>query len=110
VNHLNNTKLRMAIAGVLALAATGFSVSTLAADGHAGEEQCAGVIKAGKNDCATATNACHGHVEKDADPMAWIYVPRGTCEKIAGARIVKVKDPTPPKTTQVRRPSNPKQS
>ncbi|MCM2309934.1 MAG: DUF2282 domain-containing protein [Steroidobacteraceae bacterium] len=60
-----------------------------------GMEQCAGVIKAGKNDCATSRNACHGHVTADADPEAWIYVPSGTCAKIAGARVVKVVDPTP---------------
>lgn len=58
-------------------------------------EQCAGVIRAGRNDCATSTNACHGHVEVDGDPEAWIYVPAGTCDKIAGARIVHVVDPTP---------------
>jgi uncharacterized membrane protein len=42
-------------------------------------------------------NACHGHVEADASPMAWIYLPKGTCEKIAGAHLVKVTDPTPKK-------------
>jgi uncharacterized membrane protein len=60
-------------------------------------EQCAGIIKAGKNDCATSTNACHGHVDKDASPEAWIYLPKGTCERLAGGRIVVVKDPTPKK-------------
>jgi hypothetical protein len=30
--------------------------------------------------------------------MAWIYLPKGTCAKIAGARVVKVKDPTPKKS------------
>jgi uncharacterized membrane protein len=95
----NDTLLRNAVAGLLALSAAGFAASSMAADEHAGEEQCAGVIKAGKNDCATATNACHGHVTRDADPMAWIYVPKGTCERIVGASVVKVKDPTPTKTS-----------
>lgn len=89
--------IRTAMTGVFALGAAAFAVSALAADEHAGEEQCAGVIKAGKNDCATATNACHGHVMKDADAMAWIYLPKGTCERIAGAHLVKVNDPTPQK-------------
>jgi uncharacterized membrane protein len=87
--------VRQALASLIALSAIGFAASTIAADAHKGEEQCAGVVKAGKNDCATATNACHGHVESDASPMAWIYLPKGTCAKIAGARVVKVKDPTP---------------
>jgi uncharacterized membrane protein len=51
------------------------------------------VIKAGKNDCATSMNDCHGHAETDANPMAWIYVPKGTCERIVGAHLVKVKEP-----------------
>lgn len=68
---------------------------TQAADSNAGKEQCAGVIRAGQNDCATSRNACHGHVNVDNDPEAWIYVPKGTCEKISGARVVAVVDPTP---------------
>jgi len=91
----SNQVLRVAMTSLLALGSAAFVASAVAADAHAGDEQCAGVIKAGKNDCATANNACHGHVEKDADPMAWIYVPKGTCEKIAGARVVHVVDPTP---------------
>ncbi|MEO8313625.1 MAG: DUF2282 domain-containing protein [Pseudomonadota bacterium] len=94
----SNTILRTALASLVAVGATSFAASTLAADEHAGEEQCAGVVKAGKNDCATANNACHGHAEKDAAPMVWIYLPKGTCTKIAGARVVKVKDPTPRKS------------
>ena len=78
-----------------ALIATGSLGSMVAlADNH-DREQCAGVIKAGKNDCATSTNACHGHVTVDSSPEAWIYVPKGTCERIVGARVVQVTDPTP---------------
>jgi uncharacterized membrane protein len=93
-----NTLLRTAMTSLVAMGAASYGSSVLAADAHAGEEQCAGVVKAGKNDCATATNACHGHVKKDADPMAWIYVPKGTCDRIVGARVVKVVDPTPAKS------------
>lgn len=84
--------LRTALTSLLALGVS--SVAGAArADHH--QEQCAGVIKAGKNDCATSTNACHGHVASDSNPEAWIYLPAGTCEKIVGARVVKVVDPTP---------------
>ncbi len=89
---LTHPALRMALAGLAALGAT------LALDAGAakpGMEQCAGVIKAGKNDCATSMNACHSHVKVDSHPEAWIYVPNGTCAKIAGARVVVVTDPTP---------------
>jgi uncharacterized membrane protein len=88
-----DSMMRLAISGVLAAASVaGASVASASQEGM---EQCAGVIKAGKNDCATDTNACHGHVTTDANRMAWIYLPTGTCAKIAGARVVKVKDPTP---------------
>jgi uncharacterized membrane protein len=88
--------LRTAMASLLAIGAATVATSALA-DHH--QEQCAGVIKAGKNDCATSTNACHSHVKTDSNPEAWIYLPKGTCEKIVGARVVKVVDPTP-KTKQ----------
>jgi uncharacterized membrane protein len=87
--------IRFAIGSVLALSGAAFATTAMAADND--KEQCAGIIKAGKNDCATATNACHGHVESDASPDAWIYVPKGTCERLVGARVVRVKDPTPQK-------------
>lgn len=87
-----DTLLRLAMTSVIAL---GAASATSAAYAAGDMEQCAGVIKAGKNDCATSRNACHGHVNVDSDPEAWIYVPKGTCDKIAGARIVQVVDPTP---------------
>ena len=89
----HKSAVRLAITSVLALSAAAFVSTASAADNS--KEQCAGIIKAGKNDCATATNACHGHVETDANPNAWIYVPKGTCERLVGGRVVVVKDPTP---------------
>jgi uncharacterized membrane protein len=85
-------RLQLAIASLLA---AGSLIAAQTASADPAQEQCAGIVKAGKNDCATSSNACHGHVERNADPEAWIYVPAGTCERIAGARIVKVVDPTP---------------
>ena len=86
-------------AAVSSLIALGAGISATAfADDHEGMEQCAGVIRGGMNDCATSKNACHGHVKEDGNPDAWIYVPKGTCDKIAGARVVKVVDPTPKKS------------
>ena len=89
----NTTLLRTAMTSLLAIGAVSAAASAFAEE--AKKEQCAGVIKAGKNDCATSANACHGHVTTDAHPEAWIYVPAGTCERIVGARVVKVVDPTP---------------
>ena len=92
---INKSAVRLAITSVLALSASALVSTASAADEN--KEQCAGIIKAGKNDCATATNACHGHVESDANPNAWIYVPKGTCERLVGGRVVQVTDPTPKK-------------
>ena len=76
-----------------ALAVAGAMVTNLASAADGDKEQCAGIIKAGKNDCATKTNACHGHVEKDATADAWIYLPKGTCDRLAGGHLVQVKEP-----------------
>jgi len=92
----NDNVLRSAIAAVIAAGAFSFTVNAIADNlDHTKDEKCAGVIKAGKNDCATSKNQCHGHVKVDRDAEAWIYVPKGTCEKIAGARTSNANDPTP---------------
>jgi uncharacterized membrane protein len=85
--------LKLAIAGVIALGTLGTSAAVQAA----GMEQCAGIVKAGMNDCATKSNACHSHVESDSNPEAWIYLPKGTCERLVGAHVVQVADPSPKK-------------
>lgn len=50
-------------------------------------EKCFGIVKAGKNDCQTAASSCAGTAKKDAQADAWIYVPAGTCAKIAGGSL-----------------------
>lgn len=47
-------------------------------------EKCYGIVKAGKNDCGTASHACSGQSQKDGDPVDWLYMPIGTCDKIVG--------------------------
>jgi uncharacterized membrane protein len=89
----NSNLLHAAMTSLLAIGAASIAMSVSAEE--AKQEQCAGVIKAGKNDCATSANACHGHVTTDSNPEAWIYLPAGTCERIVGARVVRVADPTP---------------
>lgn len=81
----SNQVIRSAIAGLLALGVAGSINSAAAADGSS--EKCAGVIKAGKNDCGTSTTGCHGSIKVDNHKEAWIEVPKGTCDKIAGAYV-----------------------
>jgi uncharacterized membrane protein len=53
-----------------------------------GFEKCAGIVKAGKNDCGSSKHSCSGKAAIDADPEEWIYVPEGTCDKIVGGKLV----------------------
>ena len=84
---MRNTKLIVssAIAGLVAVGALS-SAPAMAAKGD--NEKCAGIVKASKNDCGTSKNSCAGQVATDGDKEAWIYVPKGTCEKIVGASVV----------------------
>jgi uncharacterized membrane protein len=50
-------------------------------------EKCAGIVKAGKNDCGTSKSSCAGTASADRDPETWIYVPKGTCERIVGGHV-----------------------
>ncbi len=52
-------------------------------------EKCYGVVKAGKNDCQTNTSACAGTSTKDGQKDAWIYLPKGSCDKIVGGSTKK---------------------
>ena len=72
---------------VAAAVTTAVAVGTMAPAYAADSEKCYGVAKAGKNDCKTDTNSCAGHVAKDRDASAFIVVPAGTCEKIAGGMM-----------------------
>ena len=50
-------------------------------------EKCYGVVKAGENDCFSPGNSCGGTSKRDHDPKSWIYLPAGTCAKIAGGSL-----------------------
>lgn len=86
------TTIQAAIAGLVTL---GFAVTANAAPAvqKDGTEKCAGVTKAGKNDCGTDKHACAGLAKADKDASEWNYVPKGTCEKSGG----KVVPPAPKK-------------
>ncbi|WP_341503427.1 DUF2282 domain-containing protein [Gallaecimonas sp. GXIMD4217] len=56
-------------------------------------EKCAGIAKAGKNDCGAldGKHGCAGQATLDNDDNEWVYVPKGTCTKITGGRVAAVK-------------------
>jgi uncharacterized membrane protein len=77
--------VRTAIASLVAVGLAGVVGQAAAEKGD--NEKCAGIAKAGKNDCGTSKGSCAGTVKMDHDAEAWIYVPKGTCEKIAGGSV-----------------------
>jgi len=77
--------LRHTLAGFIAIGIAAASSAALAAKGDT--EKCAGIVKAGKNDCGTSKSACAGTATVDRDSEAWILVPTGTCERIAGGKV-----------------------
>lgn len=86
---MNSTQKQIAVA-MCGLFALGLS----AAGAQAAEpkmEKCAGIVKAGKNDCGTSKSSCAGTSKVDGDKEAWIAVPKGTCEKIVGGTVLKSK-------------------
>jgi uncharacterized membrane protein len=82
------TLLASAVSGALAL---GLMSGISQAAEKTQMEKCYGITKAGKNDCQTSTSACAGTATKDNQKDAWIYIPKGTCEKIVGGQLAAAK-------------------
>lgn len=86
-----NRLVQAAMAGALAAGVAGVSWSQAgpAPTPKFAAEKCYGIAKAGKNDCQTSVSACAGTSTKDSQRDAWIYVPKGTCDRIVGASLKK---------------------
>lgn len=84
--NAKDTLIRGAFASLIALGLTAGATGVLAQD-KGMTEKCAGVIKAGKNDCGTSHSSCHGSVKTDGDKEAWVELPKGACDKIIGAYV-----------------------
>ena len=80
----NRSILSAAISSLLLLGLAGGNAQ--AAEKKADMEKCFGIAKAGMNDCSTkkSSHSCAGQATKDHDPTAYLIVPKGTCDKIAG--------------------------
>lgn len=75
--------LATAISGAIALGS--LTLSTVA---NADEkEKCYGVAKAGHNDCQTASSSCAGTSTVDNQGDAFIALPKGLCERLAGGSL-----------------------
>ncbi len=83
-----------ALAGVVALGASLAMMSAQAVPPQPEAwEKCAGIAKKGMNDCGALNgkHGCAGQAASNNDPNEWVYVPQGTCTKITGGSVAKVK-------------------
>lgn len=87
------TKAIQAAALAASLAAVMSSPTFAVPDQPKNWEKCAGIAKAGKNDCGSldGKHNCAGQATFDNLDQEWVYVPEGTCEKITGGVVAKVK-------------------
>ncbi len=86
-----NPLLAATVASLFALGAT--SVAHAVPDQPTSWEKCAGIAKAGKNNCGAldGSHGCSGQATTDNNKDEWVYVPQGTCERIAGGTVAAVK-------------------
>lgn len=88
---LSNSAAAVATAAfMLSLASNAIAAPSWAKKGDE-LEKCAGIAKKGMNDCGAKGHDCSGKAKTDKDPEEWVYVPAGTCEKIAGGKVIAKK-------------------
>lgn len=75
----------LALAGIVTISASSPAVADA---GDKVMERCGGVAKAGHNDCKSHVNGCAGHATTNGNGKVWIWVPAGTCAKIAGGKTM----------------------
>jgi len=86
--------INSAVAGILSAGTVLMGVAQAAVPDQPKEwEKCAGVVKAGKNDCGAldGKHACAGQAKQDNSEQEWLYVPKGTCDRLVGGTVAAVK-------------------
>ncbi|GAK33555.1 membrane protein [Iodidimonas nitroreducens] len=87
---LTSKATTLALAGALAAAVSATTVQ--AQDWAKKAEKCYGVAKAGQNDCkAGPGTSCQGTSKVDGQENAWMFVPKGVCDKLAGGSLTEPK-------------------
>jgi len=87
----HQSHISAAVAGIIA---AGLSLSAQAVpDQPKAWEKCAGIAAQGKNDCGAldGSHSCAGQATGDNQDIEWVYVPEGTCDKITGGVVAKIK-------------------
>lgn len=80
--------LGLSLAGIMAAACTPNALAV--PNQPEAWEKCAGVAKKGMNDCGSldGKHSCSGKATKDNDPNEWVYLPKGTCDKLTKSKVV----------------------
>lgn len=78
----------LSLAGAQAVHAAGSKSTEIPPDW----EPCAGVAKAGMNDCASKLHACAGLSKIDNEADSYVYMPKGLCERIAKGTVLTKED------------------
>jgi len=86
-------KSKILAAAVASLAALSSTSVQAVPDQPAAWEKCAGIAKKGMNDCGSldGKHSCAGQAARSNMDTEWVYVPQGTCTKITGGVVAKVK-------------------
>jgi len=79
--------VKATMAQLLTISAIGAFVTSTDVLAQQKMEKCYGIVKAGKNDCQTTTASCAGSSTKDNQSDAFIFLPKGSCEKIVGSSL-----------------------
>lgn len=90
----NNSTLSSTVASILLLGSALTAVTAQAVpDQPKFWEKCAGIAKAGMNDCGSldGKHGCAGQAKMDNANNEWVYTPKGSCAKITGGRVAKIK-------------------
>ena len=81
-----SNKKKLVTTAIAAVISAGISMTASADKKPPAMEKCYGIVKAGKNDCGSSGgNACAGQSKVNNDPHSWIFLPKGSCDKIVGA-------------------------
>lgn len=85
---MKKTLIAGAVVTAVSLALAGCNEGGSGASTEDKPEKCYGVAKAGGNDCAAgAGTSCAGSSTEDDQGNAWMYLPKGTCERIVGGSL-----------------------
>ena len=86
-------KTNILAATVASVMAIGANTAAAVPDAPKNWEKCAGIAKKGMNDCGAldGSHKCAGQAKADNLDIEWVYVPEGTCAKITGGHVAKIK-------------------